>query len=78
MSDPSEKPERKVEHDTGYFARISPMGYFILACDDDNCGRTSTQLVAFRALPWTVTLTSGDTKVSVKCNNGICTGSVTK
>jgi hypothetical protein len=76
-SSPDEKPERKTEHDTGYYARIAPLGFFVLKCDDDRCGSTAEQLVSFSASPWSVTI-GENPKVEVKCQNGICKAKVAK
>ncbi len=74
---PGEKPERKVEFDSGYYARIAPMGFFLLACDDARCGRTAEQLVSLSAAPWSITI--GDNpRVEVRCQDGSCKGKVAK
>jgi len=73
---PGEKPERKVEFDSGYYARIAPLGFFVLGCGDEHCGKTAEQLVSFEAAPWSVTI-GGDPKVVVRCTRGLCDAKAT-
>ncbi len=74
---PDEESKKKVEFDSGYYARIAPLGFFVLACEDVRCGRTAEQLVVFNATPWDVTIGESP-KVEIRCQNGICKGKVVK